>query len=360
MRVLIATGASGGHIFPALELAQCLRDYNDEVILAGSFGRMKEWITDKGFYHHEVGAIGLSTNNFMSMLKASFFMIRSFFKSITILREAQPDVVIGFGSFGAFPLVLMASLFQVPTMIHEQNVVPGRANACLKKFVKKIAISFQESERYFPPPKTVLTGCPCRKREGIGNKSKIMEQFQLQEGNFTLLVLGGSQGSQRLNAVVMDAIGFLKDSFPLQVIHITGKKDAAKVKQEYKNQGITHHVCPFLKNIDEVYGIADVIVARAGAMTVTEIAYHVLPAILIPYPYARGHQKENASLLERRKTAVVIEEQDLSAQLLKEKIMDINNNPIPKERLQETRALLYKPDAAERMVAELRGLIHAE
>ncbi|MCK5215804.1 MAG: undecaprenyldiphospho-muramoylpentapeptide beta-N-acetylglucosaminyltransferase [Candidatus Omnitrophica bacterium] len=357
MKVLIATGGSGGHIYPALTLGHYLQK-EEEVFLAGSFCRMPDIVKGHGFPVYEVGSVGLAANSLKSVLRFAYFMLKSIFASKKILRTVKPDVVIGFGGYGAFPVVLMACLMGIPAVMHEQNVVPGRANALLSKMVKRVAISFTESDKYFPSHKTSFTGNPGRFKESTIVRAAVLEEWHLDKNLFTVLVMGGSQGSEKLNIISAEAFNLLKDFLPVQVIHIAGQRDEEEVRAKYERKSIKHCVFSFLNKIEKAYAVADLVVARAGAMTVSEIAYYALPAILIPYPHARAHQRENAQLLSSRGAAVVIDEKDLSAPILKKKMMLLRNSPIAEEVLQRAHQDLYQPEASSALASLLQETLY--
>ncbi|MCR4337952.1 MAG: UDP-N-acetylglucosamine--N-acetylmuramyl-(pentapeptide) pyrophosphoryl-undecaprenol N-acetylglucosamine transferase, partial [Candidatus Omnitrophica bacterium] len=225
MKCVMATGGSGGHIFPAIEVAKVLRQAGHEVIFAGTFRHFHHQIAREGFVLYEFETKPFSIKAWNGFCEFSRSLSKSFFSSLKLLKEIQPDVVIGFGGYGSFPIVVSGILLNFPTMIHEQNVIPGRANRILAPGVKRIAISFEETQKYFPAQKTVWTGCPCRLANTQLNRSSILKEFGLSEHKKTILVLGGSQGSQRINQAFMDVSYLLKDEIPLQVIHLSGERD---------------------------------------------------------------------------------------------------------------------------------------
>ncbi len=329
-----------------------------EICFAGVFGALRERIKDKGYRFEELSARGLCAESLKSVLFSSFFMLKSIITSFKILRNIRPDAVLGFGGYAAFPVILTAALLKYPTMIHEQNVLPGRANAILAKIVKKIAISFEESKKYFDPVRTVLTGYPCREVPVTGNydKAQLLREFHLENNKFTILIMGGSQGSRRINSVFLTMIPMLKGSLDFQVIHIAGKEDRPLLDKIYLKERIPYRVFSFLEDMDKAYEIADLVVSRAGAGSVCEIAAFSLPAILIPYPYAGGHQKENAAVLVKTHTAQIIEERNLSPDTLKESILSFVNQRADRENIKKLNQEIYHPRAAEHLAKEAVGI----
>ncbi len=280
-------------------------------------------------------------------------MIRAVGKAISSLRRSKPDAVIGFGGYGAFPAVLSAALLRYPILIHEQNVVPGRANAILAKLAKKVAISFQKSTDYFNPQKLVLTGCPCHFPQKHLDRAILFKTFQLVEGKTTILVFGGSQGSRKINEVFIEASKALRQTIDLQVIHISGKEDYPKLHDRYNQLGIPFALFKFLDKIEEAYSIADLVISRSGAATVSEIANFQLPAILIPYPYAQGHQRQNASVLCEIGTAELIEERDISVSKLNEAVLKM----LKVENTSEKFAHICHSDATQKLAEEVLKLV---
>lgn len=323
MRIVIATGGSGGHIFPALCVARQLRADHHDVFCLVAGGRILEKIKERGFPLQVLPAKGFSLRSLPLFFQSVLAMVQSLLSSFQFLKKYRPDVVVGFGGYGAFSVVLAAFVLRQPTMIHEQNVVPGRANRVLSKMVDKIAVSFQETRGYFNSKKTVLTGCPCHNHMPAISREEILSRWALSPGKTTLLVLGGSQGSRRLNEEFLRTAQALKGTLDFQVIHIAGKSDYASVKKGYRQVDISCCVFDFLEEIEQVYKVADVAISRAGALSVFELAAFQLPAVLIPYPFAGGHQRENARILAQRQTARIIEENELTADKLKREILSL-------------------------------------
>jgi len=364
MKIIMATGGSGGHLFPAIKVAQVLRQDGHEVLFAGSFNSQKNQqhfgqrqIMDEAFGFENIYARGLNRRGILEWIRFLWFMVKAHVASIRLLRKFDPDAVCGFGGYGAFPVVLSACLLKRPTLIHEQNVIPGRANAILAKWVPKIAVSFQQSIAYFGKTKTVLTGCPSHASGREKNKNEIIKGFCLQEGRQTILIMGGSQGSHQINEVFMQAIEELQKNIQFQVIHITGDKDYPLVKEAYQHGSVPHSIHKFLDRIEEAYAIADLVISRAGAVTVTEIAMYHLPVIFIPFPFAGGHQKENAKVLLGRPQVRIIEESQLTSSQLNTAITEILNRPFRENVSDSLQDNIYIPDAANRIARELLELI---
>lgn len=356
MKILLATGGTGGHIFPALKVAQQLKALGHEVCLSGSLLAAGETIKTCGIEYHSIEAKGMVGRSFYSLLKAAFKNLQAIRQAIRFIQEYRPQVVCGFGGYGAFGVVLAAKLLNCPTMIHEQNVVPGKANRLLSFFVKKIALTFKESQKFFKSMKTVVTGCPTNIHQATDSKEEILKKFNLNPGYKTILVFGGSQGSQSINQSVFAALSLCQDKKEQwQIIHLTGKKDYASLKDQYLRLFFSVALFEFMKNMSEAYLAADLVIARAGALTVLEIAQCQKPAILIPYPFAGGHQKENALLLSHQGLACLIEEKDLNPQLLLEAIQTMLNKPvlIDDDKSKKADRSIYIPEAVNHLVKEI-------
>ena len=357
MKILLATGGSAGHIYPALAVAKELNRLGHDVSFAGVFGAWEKDVRQAGYPLHPVSARGFNPRHWGRAGISCLYMLKSLRESDILFNTSRPEAVLGFGGYGAFPVVFRAICRRYPTMIHEQNVRPGRANRLLAPWVSKVAISFEASRRYFRGRKTVLTGYPAyRVTASSGDAVKAREIFGLHGERSTLLVLGGSQGSRRINMMFKEALELLKLQLPLQVIHITGPKDYTEMSQFYSQQDIPHFLSAFINNMDQAYQAADVVVARAGAGTVMEIAAFGLPAVLIPYPYAAGHQKENAQELATAGSALIMEERKLTPVSLKDCLLNMLSRGGRHEARDQRPHPIFQPQAARRLAEELLSL----
>ncbi len=316
MRIVVATGGTGGHIFPALQTACVLRDHGHKIIFIGSLGLGEEKVKAQGFQARVISARGLTDRSLIGVLTFGFSMLQAIAQSMQALKQEKPDKVIGFGGYGSFAIVLAAQFLNIPTMIHEQNVIPGKANRFLAGLVKKVAISFSETRNYLNPKKTIWTGCPCHQGQPLESREVLLKKFSLDPARKTILVLGGSQGSQRLNEVFFEMMSSYKEQ-GLQAIHMTGKKEYSLYVDKYRNFSLPVKVFEFISPIEEAYAISDVVIARAGAATVSELGFFAIPSIFVPYPLADGHQKHNAQVLCELGLAQMVEQKDLTKDSLK-------------------------------------------
>ncbi len=352
MKILIATGGSGGHIYPALSVARELRSRGHEAFFVGVFGTFQPRIEREGFSCRVISSRGFKTESLKSGLQWIVSMVKSICGSYRIIRESRPERVVGFGGYGAFPLVLVAIVLRVPTIIHEQNVRPGRANRMLAPLVTKIAVSFSQSMDRWRWHRTLFSGCPCRSPQKGASVPEVRQHFGLAEDRLTLLVMGGSQGSLTINRVFLEALPVLARARRFQVIHLTGEAEQEDVRARYAREGIPCYVASFMDEMEQAYTAADVAVCRAGAVTVSELAAFRLPAVLIPYPYAGAHQKENAQVLVKTGLARMTEEPDLTAQVLVKNILAAAETDRALIRVKE----VYEPNAAKKIAVELEQL----
>jgi UDP-N-acetylglucosamine--N-acetylmuramyl-(pentapeptide) pyrophosphoryl-undecaprenol N-acetylglucosamine transferase len=350
MRILIAAGGTGGHIFPAIETAKALRIRGHQVSFAGSLGAAEDKIKALDFPVFSLSAQGLNDRSFLGWLKFGSIMSQAVWGSFGLIRKIVPDKIIGFGGYGAFPVVMAGSLMRCPVLIHEQNVVPGKANALLSKLVKKVAISFEGSRQYLDPAKVVWTGCPCH-HSAIPSKSESLLAFGLEENKRTIVLLGGSQGSQRLNEIFFEIF-----PVPFQAIHMTGPREFALYERKYREANLPVKVYPFINNISDAYAVADVIISRAGAATVSELGLLGIPSILIPYPFAGNHQKYNADILADKGAALIIEQKNLTKSSLRKAVTGMLYSNFSREDILKKTQGLFRTDAALQLAMAAEGL----
>jgi UDP-N-acetylglucosamine--N-acetylmuramyl-(pentapeptide) pyrophosphoryl-undecaprenol N-acetylglucosamine transferase len=354
MKILIATGGTGGHIFPAIETAKALRVRGHQVSFAGVLGPAEKKINALDFPVYSLSAKGLNDRSFLGWLNFGSVMVRAIGGSFGVVRKCAPDKIIGFGSYGAFPVVMAGILMHCPVLIHEQNVFPGKANALLSRIVKKVAISFEASRRYFDPDKVVWTGCPCH-HSSIPSRIEGIQAFGLEENNKTILLLGGSQGSQRLNEAFFE---LMKDLYPagFQAIHMTGPRELELYGSRYREAKLPVKVYAFIDNISQAYAAADIIIARSGAATVTELGLLGKASVLVPYPFAGNHQKYNAEILADKGAAVILEQKELTKSSLKEAVTRMLYSNLSREEILEKTRGVFQNDAALQLALVVEGL----
>ena len=369
VKVLIAAGGSGGHIFPAIALARALQGsaMPDEVDIRfiGSNKALDRRIFEKEGFKFSL----LSANKFpykASLRLIPFFikfkidLIRTFF----IVLSYRPDIVVGFGGYIPCPAMLVAVLFRIPRIVHEQNVVAGRANKLLFKLADRIAVSFEETRSPklmgCRAVKCIFTGNPLRSEVLKEDKPLGIKRFGLDGSKFTILVIGGSQGAHFLNAAFIGAITDVDKPLMegIQVIHLTGISDYGWAVKTYAFiKGLESRVYSFIDRIEEAYSAADLVITRAGASAIFEIASFGRPMILVPYPFANAHQSENARVFGEKGAAIVIEENTLSAEVFKDSILKLYKDREGAKKLAEAARLLSVPDAAARLAREVIHMV---
>jgi len=352
MRIIIAGGGTGGHVFPAISIADEISEKNnsDEILFVGTQkGMENELLKKNGYQIKHISSRGFVGRGLFRTLIASFYALKGLLDSISIIKKFKPDVALGVGGYVSGPLLLAAVMLRLPTAICEQNTIPGVTNRILGKVVKKIFASFDSSVQYFPSKKVLITGNPIRKN--------ILEiSSNARNSDFiTVLIFGGSQGAYSLNRAVPEAFSTIEHS-NISIIHQTGKKDFDYVKALYSDNGVHADVLPFIDNMAGAYGKSDLVIARAGAGTIAEITALGKPSILVPFPYAaHNHQLENAKILEDEGASVLIEDKDATP----EKLAHTLTKLLDKDKLNMMSAnarKLGKPEASKVIVDELYKL----
>ncbi len=358
-KIVIACGGTAGHIFPGLTLAEEMaKDYGDDVEISflttdNDLGR--GLLEKSGFDFYTLPVRGWGVRSLRGALDFARGLIGGSLKSMKLMISARPDCFVGFGAYAAGPPFVASSLLRVPTLIHEQNVTMGKANRMMRAFATKVALSFPE-ERGVSEKKAVVTGNPIRESASRAQDRHIARDLLgMDAEKTTLLVVGGSQGSEKVNTAVLEALfdadGYMKDN--LQVIHVTGQKDRDRVIGGYEKVAVPHRLFSFFEGMAVLYGAADIAVSRAGSSAIFELCAHRVPSILIPYPFADGHQAGNASFLRERGAAAMIEEKDLSAASLRTEILRLMRDNGLRESMKGRMAELATSDAARRLSLEV-------
>lgn len=350
LRLLITGGGTGGHLFPAVATAeQLLQSTPDSTVLfVGTKRRLdRDTLESYGFSVSTIHSYGLKGKSLTELVKALLILPVSLFESCYQILKFKPDVVMGVGGYVTGPVVAAAWLLRKPTVIHEQNSVPGLANRKLGGLVRKICLSLPQSEKFFPPGKTVLTGNPVRK-----NIIEIEDTSSAGHEKPTLAVLGGSQGAHAVNQMVVDAVKMHIDRFSdMKIIHQTGREDEQMVTEAYEELGIDHQVSAFFTDMADLYQQADILVSRAGATTLAEIGVVGKPAVLIPYPYAAdNHQAKNGTWYTDNGAAVMYDQAAIDAELLGKEILAIIGDEERYTNMSRAMKELGITDAAERIV----------
>ncbi len=360
MRLIVAGGGTGGHLFPGIALATALKRQvpATQVLFIGTSRLLdQQTLAGQGFELAALDCGGVKGLGVIAKIRSLLMMPGAVLEALRILRRFRPDLVFGVGGYVTGPVLLAAWLLRLPIGIHEQNSVPGLANRWAGKLADRICISLP-CVPPFPPAKTVQTGNPVRQEILAA-----AEQQKPVADKPTVLVLGGSQGAHRVNTLMMEAMEKLAGSHPsVQLIHQTGPTDQELVAQCYQRLGIEAVVVPFIRDMAQVYSRADLVVSRAGATTLAELAVMGLPTLLIPYPYAAdNHQVTNGEYYEKSGGCLMFSESSLTGEILARAISEHLHNPEELHTMAASMKTMAMPDATDRIVAEcLRLASHAE
>ncbi len=345
MRIIIAGGGTGGHLFPGIAIAEAVKANvpNSSVLFVGTErGIEARVLPEKGWDLALITVSGIKTGKLIRRVKGLFSVPRAMWQSWKILRRFKPDVVIGVGGYASGPCVLVASLTRRPTAILEQNSIPGFTNKTLGKFCRKIFIAFDKTRDYFSDKKTSLIGNPIRPA------IRALPPATAAPGK-NLFVFGGSLGARAINHVVAKSAGELIAN-DYTIFHQTGKTDYEQTKALYEEANASVDCLAFVDDMAEKYQWCDVIVSRAGATTVAELELVGKPAILIPYPHAADdHQTYNAKELEERGAVVVIKQSELTTETLTAALAKISE-PATYLAMAKAMAAHAKPDASTQVL----------
>jgi UDP-N-acetylglucosamine--N-acetylmuramyl-(pentapeptide) pyrophosphoryl-undecaprenol N-acetylglucosamine transferase len=351
-RLILTTGGTGGHIFPALAVAQSVRAMAPDceiLFVGGERGPEGDWARAAGVPFLALPAQGVLGRGLKSVGTA-WWLGRSLFRAWKLLREFRPDVVLGLGGYAGFSTPLAASLMGIPSAIHEQNSVPGVTNRVLARRVDRIMVSFADTEGpAFTGDKVVVTGNPVR-----AEIRSLRDERSMPGRN--ILIVGGSQGASALNGFVLRDLDRLK-SLGLGIWHQTGKDEYAAIRDVYAAKYPEARVEPFISDMHEAYRFADLVICRAGATTIAELMVAGKPSILVPFPYAtHDHQLKNARSLEKGGAALVFQQRQLDELNLAAAVADLFQMPENLARMARAAREMGIPDAGERVVAQLQDL----
>lgn len=357
MRLLLAGGGTGGHLFPAVALAERLRqeEPDSEVLFVGTErGIEAKVLPELEWPLATVDITGFSGQGALAKLEVGFKLMGSVMQGMRIINNFSPDIVIGVGGYASAPLVIAARLKRVPVVLHEQNAVPGLTNRLLGRWADRVCISFDETSRWFD--RAIVTGNPLR--EGLEDCPGDAEGDKP-----VLLVFGGSRGARAINETFCAALpGLQAWQGRLEIVHQTGEEDLEAVRKKYSKSGWDPAgVTPFIKDMAEVYRRAHLVLCRAGATTVAELTACGRAAILIPYPYAANdHQKANAEALAQKGAALMIEQDTLNSEELATVIKRLLNAPAEIRNMARVARSQGRPGAAEKILAVCRETIGQE
>jgi len=338
MRIIVTGGGTGGHIYPALAIAQKIKQENPDsnILYVGTPNSMESDLVPKqGFEFESVYARYLERKVSFENVKTGFITLKAINDAKKIIKRFKPDVVIGTGGYVCGPVVYAAHLCKIPTMIHEQNVFPGITNKLLSRVVDKIAISFDEARKYFKyPEKITLVGNPVREEILRADRTKARSKMNIADDEIFIYSFGGSGGQKSLNDAVINSLNLFGNRKDIKLLHVTGKRLDSRFKEDVKTNNMiipdNVEVIDYCYNAAEALAASDIVIASGGAISITEITKLGKASIIIPKTYtAENHQEYNARALEKAGAAIVILEKDLeNKEILFSSICKISDNQL--------------------------------
>lgn len=357
MKIVLTGGGTGGHLIPLITVAEKIKSRrpDTEFLFIGPDGKIEQELMAKAQIRTKKILVGkmrryFSFKYFLDIIRVPIGIIQC----LWILLIEMPDAVFSKGGYASFPAVIASWLYRIPVLIHESDASPGIANSVLAKFAERVAVSYPEAEKYFPAGQVVLTGNPVREDIARGDVAKGRALFSLTESRKTIFVVGGSQGAQNINNKILSVLPELLKKY--QVIHQTGERNFEEVNQKAGVLGIKggrdnyYPIAFYGDEIKDILAVADIVISRAGANTISEIAAAGKPAIIIPLPTAaNNHQRMNAYSLARQGGCIVLEESNLGPNMLLSRIKEISENEELRSKLISNIKLFYHPDAADKI-----------
>ncbi len=356
MRLLVAGGGTGGHLFPGIAVAEETVRRGGQVMFVGtSRGLEARAVPAAGFPLELLEVSGLKRMSLGATLRGLYRLPKAFFRSWSILRRFRPDVVLGVGGYASGPMVLAAALLGYPSAIQEQNSVPGITNRILARLVRVVMVAFSEAGKIFPADKVESTGNPVRAKLVAALTSGAEPAPEAR-----ILVVGGSQGARAVNDLVMAAVEILHKAGRLPgIVHQTGSKDFERCNERYRALGVSDRVEPraFIDDMASAYQQSSLVVGRAGALTLAELAMAARPAILIPLPTAADdHQNKNAAHFAQAGAAVVLDQRNATGTQLAELLGILAADPARRQTMAAAMRTLARPQAAHDIVDRLEKL----
>lgn len=364
-KVIISGGGTGGHIYPAIAIAKKILEISkdSEILFVGAKGRMEmEKVPEEGFEIVGLNVVGIqrsmSINAFLKNLKFPFLLLKSFNHARKIIKDFQPNIVVGVGGYASGPTLRMAHSLKIPTLIQEQNSYAGLTNKWLSKKTKKICVAYENMNQFFEKNKLVLTGNPVRKDiENLDAKlSEAKTYFKVFKDEKVILILGGSLGAKSINEGILNSIHTIKDQ-PIKLIWQVGKRYFESIENQLNQINIPNvKALAFIKRMDLAYSLADIVISRAGALSISELTLAGKPSILVPSPnVSEDHQTKNAMSLVNKSAAILVEDKQTDS-LLKT-AMDLLKEENQLNTISKNAKKMGMPNASEDIVNEIFKLI---
>ena len=366
MKFVITGGGTGGHIYPALSIAEGLKEEFGavEILYIGTESGLEKDVVPRAGYpikyvHAESLARKIGLKNVITALRT----VQGIGEAMGIIRDFKPDMVIGTGGYVSGPVMLGAVLLQKPTLVHEQNAFPGVTNRLLSRFVDHIALSFEEARKYLKAKEMSHTGNPVRKSILTHTREEGYQNLNLEDSKKTIFCVGGSGGARSINKAMLDFYPYILENTDLQLVHVTGKRDydaqMAAIKERKITLGPRVKVEKYLYHIEDAYAVADLVIGRSGAITLAELTARGIPAILIPFPFStENHQEHNARALEKAGAGRVILDKELSGEVLQKTADDIFNVKGTIEKMRQASLMMGRPDADKRIIQIVREILN--
>jgi UDP-N-acetylglucosamine--N-acetylmuramyl-(pentapeptide) pyrophosphoryl-undecaprenol N-acetylglucosamine transferase len=367
-RVIISGGGTGGHIFPAVSIANAIKGLRPdaEILFVGAEGRMEmQRVPDAGYRIIGLPIAGFDRKHLWKNFAVLVKIVRSQWKARSIIKEFKPDIAVGVGGFASGPTLKTASMMGIPTLLQEQNSYAGVTNKLLAKKAKKICVAYEGMEKFFPSDKIIMTGNPVRQNllANKYTKAEALQAFGFNTNKKTILVLGGSLGARTINQTLMNAIETIKTNPDIQIIWQTGKiyidEIRKKLEEITNSQGPIPNlfVTDFIKEMDKAYTAADLVISRAGAGSISEFCLLEKPVILVPSPnVAEDHQTKNALALSTKNAAIYVKDAEAQERLIPVAFETVKDDA-KLASLQQNIAKLALPDSAKVIAQEVLKII---
>ncbi|HEX8059635.1 MAG TPA: undecaprenyldiphospho-muramoylpentapeptide beta-N-acetylglucosaminyltransferase [Cyclobacteriaceae bacterium] len=360
--MIISGGGTGGHVFPAIAIANAFRERHPdaEILFVGAEGKMEMTrVPDAGYKIVGLRIAGLQRRLTLQNLSFPLKLVASLFKARKLVKDFTPDVVVGTGGYASGPVMMAAIRKGIPALVQEQNSYAGLTNKQLASKAKTICVAYPNMDKFFPASKIIVTGNPVRKDiiDLAPKRNVALSNYDFNNSTKTLLIIGGSLGARTINESVLGGIDKLIAS-KIQVIWQTGKFYIDEIKKQVTGKDLTHiRISDFVKEMDLAYAAADVVISRAGALSISELCLAKKPAILVPSPnVSEDHQTQNAMALAKQDAAVMIKDSEAREKLINEALSLLNNTDRC-VKLSTNIAAMGKPDAALNIVKEIEKLI---
>lgn len=360
MRVIISAGGTGGHIYPALAIINKIKemDPKSEFLYIGTHNRMEKDIVPKyGIPFEKIEMYGLNRKNILKNFKTVSCFVKGYYKCRKLIKNFNPDIVIGVGGYITVPVIYAAKKMGYKTFLHEQNSIPGRANQFLSNYANSIGVSFKSSMKYFPKYKTVFTGNPCSEN-AINSKPINKRDYGLKTTKQLVVFVMGSLGASKVNEYIISIMPKF-DNKKYEILFITGNKDYENIKKNKFPSNVK--VMPYMDNLQGLLKVTDLIVTRAGATTLSEIMALQVPSIIIPSPYVpNNHQYKNAMDLVENKAAEIIVESDLEGDILVTKIDELLSDDKKINIMKNNLSKISVKNSSSRIYKEIKKIVGNE